>query len=47
MATVTLRGPIADVLRVFHRRLPADSGRVEVLGEADLLPFWLERVPLR
>ncbi|GGX12294.1 maleylpyruvate isomerase family mycothiol-dependent enzyme [Streptomyces chryseus] len=42
-ATVALRGPLADVLRVFHRRLPADSDRVEVLGDAQLLDFWLER----
>jgi uncharacterized protein (TIGR03083 family) len=46
-ATVALRGPIADVLRVFYRRLPADSQRVEVLGETGLLDFWLERVSLR
>jgi uncharacterized protein (TIGR03083 family) len=46
-ATVALRGPLADVLRVFHRRLPADSERVEVLGEAVLLDFWLERVSLK
>jgi uncharacterized protein (TIGR03083 family) len=45
-ATVALRGPLADVLRVFYRRLPADSERVEVLGEAALLDFWLERVAL-
>jgi uncharacterized protein (TIGR03083 family) len=45
-ATVALRGPIADVLLVFHRRLPADSERVEVLGEAALLDFWLDRVRL-
>jgi uncharacterized protein (TIGR03083 family) len=42
-ATVALRGPLSDVLRVFYRRLPADSDRVEVLGEAELLDFWLER----
>ncbi|NGN67124.1 maleylpyruvate isomerase family mycothiol-dependent enzyme [Streptomyces sp. A7024] len=42
-ADVALRGPIADVLRVFYRRLPADSGRVEVLGDAKLLQTWLER----
>ncbi|MFG2191390.1 maleylpyruvate isomerase family mycothiol-dependent enzyme [Streptomyces sp. NPDC048639] len=42
-ATVALRGPLADVLQVFYRRLPADSDRVEVLGEAELLRFWLER----
>jgi uncharacterized protein (TIGR03083 family) len=46
-ATVALRGPLADVLRVFYRRLPADSERVEVLGDAALLDFWLERVTLR
>jgi uncharacterized protein (TIGR03083 family) len=45
-ATVALRGPLTDVLRVFYRRLPADSERVEVLGEAALLDFWLERVSL-
>src|SRR6266511_4349466 len=46
-STVALRGPLADVLRVFHRRLPADSERVEVVGDAALLDFWLERVSLR
>lgn len=46
-ATVALRGPLADVMRVFWRRLPADSERVEVVGEAALLDFWLERVVLR
>jgi len=46
-ATVALRGPLADVLRVFHRRLPADSERVEVVGDAALLDFWLERVSLQ
>jgi uncharacterized protein (TIGR03083 family) len=46
-ATVALRGPLADVMRVFWRRLPAGSERVEVLGDAALLDFWLERVSLR
>jgi uncharacterized protein (TIGR03083 family) len=46
-ATVALRGPMADVLRVFYRRLPADSERVEVVGDAALLDFWLERVSLQ
>jgi uncharacterized protein (TIGR03083 family) len=46
-ATVALRGPLTDVLRVFWRRLPAGSERVEVLGDAALLDFWLERVSLR
>ncbi|WP_419994551.1 maleylpyruvate isomerase family mycothiol-dependent enzyme [Streptomyces boninensis] len=42
-ADVALRGPLADVLRVFYRRLPATSPRVEVLGDAKLLDTWLER----
>ncbi|MGX1884653.1 maleylpyruvate isomerase family mycothiol-dependent enzyme [Streptomyces sp. NPDC055287] len=42
-ATVALRGPLADVLLAFYRRLPTDSDRVEVLGDAALLDFWLER----
>jgi uncharacterized protein (TIGR03083 family) len=46
-AAVALRGPLADVLRVFHRRLPPDSERVEVVGDAALLDFWLERVSLQ
>jgi uncharacterized protein (TIGR03083 family) len=41
-ATVALRGPIADILRVLYRRLPADSDRVEVLGDAKALDHWLE-----
>lgn len=45
-ATVALRGPLADLLRVFHRRLPVDTPGVEVLGDAALLAFWLERVSL-
>jgi uncharacterized protein (TIGR03083 family) len=45
-ATVALRGPLTDVLLVFYRRQPADSDRVEVLGDAALLDFWLDRVRL-
>lgn len=42
-ATVALRGPLTDVMLVFNRRLAADSDRVEVLGDTELLDFWLER----
>ncbi|MGK5631042.1 maleylpyruvate isomerase family mycothiol-dependent enzyme [Streptomyces sp. URMC 123] len=42
-ATVALRGSLADVLLAFYRRLPVTSDRVELLGEAELLDFWLER----
>ncbi|MFF1644175.1 maleylpyruvate isomerase family mycothiol-dependent enzyme [Streptomyces sp. NPDC058240] len=40
-ATVALRGPLTDIMLVFNRRLAADSDRVEVLGDAKLLDFWL------
>lgn len=43
-ATTAVRGPLADLLLVVFRRLPPESERVEVLGDADLLDFWLERV---
>ncbi|WP_405936551.1 maleylpyruvate isomerase family mycothiol-dependent enzyme [Streptomyces sp. NBC_00726] len=42
-ATVALRGPLTDVMLVFNRRLDPGSDRVEVLGDAALLDFWLER----
>ena len=45
-ATVTVRGPLVDVLLVLYRRLPADGERVELLGDARLLDFWLERTKL-
>ncbi|MFI8432642.1 maleylpyruvate isomerase family mycothiol-dependent enzyme [Streptomyces sp. NPDC079020] len=42
-ATVALRGPLTDLMLVFNRRLDPGSDRVEVLGDAELLDFWLER----
>lgn len=42
-ATVALRGPLTDVMLAFYRRLPLDSPRLEVLGDRELLEFWLER----
>ncbi|GAB2981636.1 maleylpyruvate isomerase family mycothiol-dependent enzyme [Streptomyces pseudoechinosporeus] len=42
-ATVALRGPLTDVLLGFYRRLPLEDGQLEVLGERELLEFWLER----
>ncbi|MGW0733478.1 maleylpyruvate isomerase family mycothiol-dependent enzyme [Streptomyces sp. NPDC002851] len=36
-----LRGPLTDVLLTFYRRRPVDE-RVEVLGDRQLLDFWLE-----
>ncbi|GAA2767359.1 maleylpyruvate isomerase family mycothiol-dependent enzyme [Streptomyces paradoxus] len=42
-ATVALRGPLTFVLLAFYRRLPLDAKELEVLGERELLEFWLER----
>ncbi|GGW75157.1 hypothetical protein GCM10010503_60920 [Streptomyces lucensis JCM 4490] len=42
-ATVALRGPLTPVLLAFYRRLPLDAPGLEVLGERELLEFWLER----
>lgn len=42
-ATVALRGPLTEVLLAFYRRLPLDSGELEVLGDRELLEFWLKR----
>jgi uncharacterized protein (TIGR03083 family) len=42
-ATVALRGPLTEVMLAFYRRLPPDGGKLEVLGERELLDFWLER----
>ncbi|MGB8940713.1 MAG: maleylpyruvate isomerase family mycothiol-dependent enzyme [Streptomyces sp.] len=42
-ATVALRGPLTEVLLAFYRRRGLDGGAVEVLGERELLDFWLER----
>jgi uncharacterized protein (TIGR03083 family) len=46
-ATVAVRGPIADVLRVAYRRLPPGAAGIEVLGDRALLDTWLERAVLR
>ncbi|MET9361894.1 maleylpyruvate isomerase family mycothiol-dependent enzyme [Streptomyces sp. NPDC006632] len=40
-ATVAVHGPLADVLRVVFRRLPATTPAVEILGEAAVLDTWL------
>jgi uncharacterized protein (TIGR03083 family) len=46
-ATVAVRGPLADVLRVAYRRLPPDADGVELLGDRAVLDAWLERVSLQ
>jgi uncharacterized protein (TIGR03083 family) len=46
-ATVAVRAPLADLLRVVTRRLPPDSDGVEVLGDRQTLDAWLERLRLQ
>ncbi|MFF8814670.1 maleylpyruvate isomerase family mycothiol-dependent enzyme [Streptomyces pactum] len=43
-AAVAVRGPVTDLLLLVYRRTPADHPGLEVLGDAELLDFWLERV---
>jgi hypothetical protein len=40
---VAVRGPVTDLLlMIYRRRAPTE---LDVLGDAALLEFWLERVP--
>ena len=43
-AAVAVRGPLTGLLLVLYRRRPARGEGVEILGDAELLDFWLERV---
>jgi uncharacterized protein (TIGR03083 family) len=43
-AAVAVRGPLTDLLLVIYKRRPARGPGIEVLGDAQLLDFWLERV---
>ena len=43
-AAVAVRGPLTDLLLVIYKRRPAGSPGIEVLGDAQLLDFWLDRV---
>jgi len=42
--SASLRGPVTDLLLTIYRRVPLDSGRIQVTGEAGLVDFWLRRV---
>jgi uncharacterized protein (TIGR03083 family) len=46
-ATVAVRAPLADLLRVATRRLPPGADGVEVLGDRAVLDAWLERMRLQ
>ena len=43
-AAVAVRGPLTNLLLLVYGRLSVDTAGVEVLGDAKLLDFWLERV---
>jgi hypothetical protein len=43
-AAVAVRGPLTDLLLLVYKRRPARGAGIEVLGDAGLLDFWLERV---
>ncbi|TJZ55721.1 maleylpyruvate isomerase family mycothiol-dependent enzyme [Streptomyces piniterrae] len=43
-ATVAVRGPLTDLLLLVYRRRSPASARLEILGDASLLRFWLDRV---
>ncbi|MFE2054940.1 maleylpyruvate isomerase family mycothiol-dependent enzyme [Streptomyces sp. NPDC059446] len=42
-ATVALRGPLTGLMLAFNRRQKPDEGGLDVLGDRELLDFWLER----
>jgi uncharacterized protein (TIGR03083 family) len=46
-ATVAVRAPLADLLRVVTRRRPPDADGVEVLGDRSVLDAWLDRLRLQ
>ena len=43
-AAVAVRGPLTELLLLVYRRRPMAEADIEVLGDADLLDFWLDRV---
>jgi uncharacterized protein (TIGR03083 family) len=43
-AAVAVRGPLTDLLLVIYKRRPARGEGIEILGDEQLLDFWLERV---
>ncbi|MFE9612586.1 maleylpyruvate isomerase family mycothiol-dependent enzyme [Streptomyces sp. NPDC006012] len=42
-ATVALRGPLTSVLLAFYLRIPPAGPGLEIVGEREVLDFWLER----
>jgi hypothetical protein len=44
--SVAVRKPLVELLLPIYKRRPVEGGGVEVLGDAKLLDFWLERASL-
>lgn len=43
-AAVAVRGPLTELLLLIYKRRPVRTEHIEVIGDARLLDFWLERV---
>lgn len=43
-AAVAVRAPLTDLLLIIYKRRPISGEGIEILGDAELLDFWLERV---
>lgn len=43
-AAVAVRGPLTELLLIIYRRRSARGDDIEILGDAELLDFWLDRV---
>jgi uncharacterized protein (TIGR03083 family) len=43
-AAVAVRGPLTDLLLLIYKRRPVHGEGIEVIGDGQLLDFWLERL---
>ena len=43
-SAVAVRAPLTELLLLIYKRRPARGANIEVLGDVDLLDFWLDRV---
>lgn len=46
-ATVAVRGPLTDLLLVVYRRRSPRGEGIEILGDAELLDYWLDRIAFK
>ncbi|MFI9106165.1 maleylpyruvate isomerase family mycothiol-dependent enzyme [Streptomyces fildesensis] len=43
-AAVAVRGPLSDLLLIIYKRLPARTEGIQIIGDVELLDYWLERI---